>query len=85
MRDRRGVNQIHLDPMHSRTDERSYHAEHGIVTESWSPLGAGSGLLDEPTIVELARRRAKKAAQIVLRWNVQHGLIPIPRRPSPRG
>jgi 2,5-diketo-D-gluconate reductase A len=77
------VNQIHLDPTHSRTEERRYHAEHGIVTESWSPLGAGGGLLDEPTIVELARRRAKTPAQIVLRWNVQLRLIPIPMTSKP--
>jgi 2,5-diketo-D-gluconate reductase A len=77
------VNQIQLDPRHSRTDERRYNAEHGIVTESWSPIGAGNGLLAEPTIVALARRRSKTAAQIVLRWHVQLGLIPIPKSAKP--
>lgn len=73
------VNQIELDPTHSRPEERAYHAAHGIVTESWSPIGAGGGLLADPTIVELARRRSKTPAQIVLRWHVQLGLIPIPK------
>ncbi|MGH2641001.1 MAG: aldo/keto reductase [Actinomycetota bacterium] len=72
------VNQIQLDPTHSRPEQRAYHAAHGIVTESWSPIGAGGGLLADPTIVELARRRDTTPAQIVLRWHVQLGLIPIP-------
>jgi 2,5-diketo-D-gluconate reductase A len=73
------VNQIELDPTHSRPEERAYHAAHGIVTESWSPIGAGGGLLADPTIVEVARRRSKTPAQIVLRWHVQLGLVPIPK------
>ena len=73
------VNQIHLDPTHSRPEQRSYHAAHGIVTESWSPIGAGGDLLRAPTIAELARRRSKTPAQIVLRWHIQLGLIPIPK------
>jgi 2,5-diketo-D-gluconate reductase A len=77
------VNQIQLDPTHSRAEERSYHAAHGIVTESWSPIGAGGDLLAQPTIVDLARRRSKTPAQIVLRWHVQLGLIPIPKTSKP--
>ena len=73
------VNQIELDPTHSRPEARAYHAAHGIVTESWSPIGAGGGLLADPTIVGLARRRSKTPAQIVLRWHVQLGLVPIPK------
>ena len=72
------VNQIQLDPTHSRPEQRAYHAAHGIVTESWSPIGAGGDLLAHPTIVELAGRRSVTPAQIVLRWHVQLGLIPIP-------
>jgi 2,5-diketo-D-gluconate reductase A len=73
------VNQIELDPTHSRPQLRAYHAEHGIVTESWSPIGAGGDLLADPTIVELARRRSKTPAQVVLRWHVQLVLLPIPK------
>jgi 2,5-diketo-D-gluconate reductase A len=73
------VNQIQLDPTRSRPEERAYHAAHGIVTESWSPIGAGAGLLADPRIVDLARRRSKTPAQIVLRWHVQLGLVPIPK------
>lgn len=77
------VNQVQLDPRIGRTDQRSYHAAHGIVTESWSPIGAGGDLLADPTIADIARRRAKSPAQIVLRWHVQLGLIPIPRTSRP--
>jgi 2,5-diketo-D-gluconate reductase A len=77
------VNQIELDPTHSRPEARAYHAAHGIVTESWSPIGAGGGLLADPTIVDLAGRRSKTPAQIVLRWHVQLGLVPIPKTSKP--
>jgi 2,5-diketo-D-gluconate reductase A len=77
------INQIELDPTHSRLEARAYHVAHGIVTESWSPLGAGSDLLAHPTIADLARRRSKSPAQIVLRWHVQLGLVPIPRTSKP--
>jgi 2,5-diketo-D-gluconate reductase A len=78
------VNQIQLDPRIPRADQRSYHAAHGIVTESWSPLGQGGALLAEPTITAIARRRSKTPAQIVLRWHVQRGLIPIPKTSKPQ-
>jgi 2,5-diketo-D-gluconate reductase A len=77
------VNQIELDPRHSRREERSFDADHGIVTESWSPIGAGGDLLTDPTIVELARRHGRTPAQIVLRWHVQLGLVPIPKTSQP--
>jgi 2,5-diketo-D-gluconate reductase A len=77
------VNQIQLDPTRSRPEARAYHAARGIVTESWSPIGAGGDLLADPTIVDLARRRSRTPAQIVLRWHVQLGLVPIPKTSKP--
>jgi 2,5-diketo-D-gluconate reductase A len=77
------VNQIQLTPYVSQRDVQAYHREHGIVTESWGPLGSGrSGLLEEPVIVSLAERHAKTPAQIVLRWHVELGLVPIPKASS---
>jgi 2,5-diketo-D-gluconate reductase A len=73
------VNQIELNPKVTRTEPRRYHAEHGIVTESWSPLGAGSSLLEEPVIVELAGKHDRSPGQIVLRWHMELGLVAIPR------
>jgi 2,5-diketo-D-gluconate reductase A len=77
------VNQVQLDPTIPRAEERRYHAAHGIVTESWSPIGAGGDLLADATIGDIARARSKTPAQIVLRWHVQLGLLPIPKTSKP--
>jgi 2,5-diketo-D-gluconate reductase A len=77
------VNQIELNPFAPRVEERRYHADHGIVTESWSPLGAGGGLLREPAIGDIAERHGRTPAQIVLRWHVQLGMVAIPRTSKP--
>ena len=74
------VNQIQLSPYGTRDDSRAYHAEHGIVTESWSPLGASSDeLRNDPTIGRIAAAHEKSPTQVVLRWHVQLGLVVIPR------
>ncbi len=77
------VNQVQLDPRIGRADQRSYHAAHGIVTESWSPIGQGGSLLADPTIGDVARAHGQSPAQVVLRWHVQLGLIPIPKTSKP--
>jgi len=77
------VNQVQLDPRIPRADERSYNAANGILTESWSPIGAGGDLLADTTIGEVARAHGKTPAQVVLRWHVQLGLIPIPKTSNP--
>ncbi len=73
------VNQIQLNPWVPRVAERSFHDAHRIITEAWAPIGKGGGLLEDPTIIELARARSRTPAQVVLRWHVQLGLIPIPK------
>ena len=78
------VNQIQLNPHVTRPAQRAYDAEHGIVTESWSPLGGqGAGVLDEPVVQRLAERLGRTPAQVVLRWHVQQGLVAIPKSASP--
>lgn len=77
------LNQIQLDPRHSRSDSRDFHARHGIVTESWSPLGKGGDLLQEQTIASLADKYGKTEAQIVLRWHIQLGAVVIPKSADP--
>jgi 2,5-diketo-D-gluconate reductase A len=75
------VNQIQLSPYTPRTRSRAYHAEHGILTESWSPIGNGrySELRQHPLITAIAARYDKSVTQTILRWHVQQGLVPIPR------
>lgn len=77
------VNQIQLDPQRPRIEERAFHSEHCIVTESWSPLGQGSGLLDEPGVVAIAGAHGRTPAQVVLRWHVQQGMVAIPKSSNP--
>jgi 2,5-diketo-D-gluconate reductase A len=78
------VNQIQLSPYSTRDDCRAFHSEHGIVTESWSPLGASSDeLRNDPTIVRIAAAHDKSPAQVVLRWHVQLGLVAIPKSANP--
>jgi len=77
------VNQIELHPQFPQDELREFHAEHGILTESWGPLGQGKGLLEDPNIVEVARRKDRTPGQVVLRWHVQLGCIVIPKSVNP--
>lgn len=79
------VNQIQISPAIPRLEQRAYDAGHGIVTQSWSPLGGGSGvasLLADRVITAVAERLGRTAAQVVLRWHVQQGLVVIPKSSS---
>lgn len=78
------VNQIQLNPSVNRSADCAYHEHHGIVTESYSPLGAGSGLLFAPVLQRLARKHGKTESQMVLRWHVQQGLVAIPKSADPQ-
>ncbi|KCB42543.1 aldo/keto reductase [Bordetella hinzii] len=76
------VNQIELHPGFAQRELRAFHADHGIATESWSPLGQGVALHDD-TIGAIARSLGKSAAQVILRWHLQSGLIVIPKSVTP--
>lgn len=73
------VNQIELHPGFSQRALRAWHAEHDVVTESWSPLGRAVKLLDEPVVTDLAAAHGRTPAQVVLRWHLQLGAVPIPK------
>jgi 2,5-diketo-D-gluconate reductase A len=78
------VNQVQLSPHSTRSASRAYHAAHGIVTESYSPLGAsGDELRNDPVITGIAKDHGKSATQVVLRWHIQLGLVAIPRSGNP--
>jgi 2,5-diketo-D-gluconate reductase A len=77
------VNQIELHPEFPQEDLREFHQQHGILTESWGPLGQGKGLLENPQIVEVAQRKDRTPAQIVLRWHMQLGCVVIPKSVNP--
>lgn len=79
------VNQIQLSPAAIRAEARAFHAGHGIVTESWSPIGGqGVGVLELPEVTGIAAETGRTAAQVVLRWHIQNGLLPIPKSADPK-
>jgi diketogulonate reductase-like aldo/keto reductase len=73
------VNQIELHPMLQQQEVRTYCSERGIAVESYSPLMRGGEALENPIITNIAQRHGKTAAQVVLRWHLQNGLIVIPK------
>ncbi|KAB2344430.1 aldo/keto reductase [Actinomadura rudentiformis] len=77
------VNQIELHPYLAQKEMRAFHAEHGIATEAWSPLGQGKGLLDDPALTAIAEKHGRSPAQVVLRWHLQSGNIVIPKSVTP--
>src|SRR5688572_30244663 len=78
------VNQIQLNPAITRTAEREFHDKHGIVTQSYSPLGGdGADLLGAPILSQLAEKHGKTPAQLVLRWHVQNGIVTVPKTANP--
>jgi 2,5-diketo-D-gluconate reductase A len=78
------VNQIQLSPTVTRESARAYHAQQGIVTQSWSPIGGQSNdVLREPVVVEVAKRHGRTPAQVVLRWHMDLGLAAIPKSSDP--
>jgi len=76
------VNQIELHPYFNQANQLAYHKKHHILTESWSPIGRGNEITLEPIIVEIAKAKQRTVTQIVLRWHIQHGAVPIPKARS---
>jgi 2,5-diketo-D-gluconate reductase A len=78
------LNQLQVNPRTVRSDARAYHAQHRIVTETWAPLGRGGDLLQEPAVVQAAQNQGKTPGQVILRWHVQQGMIPVPKSSNPQ-
>ncbi|MFE4501044.1 aldo/keto reductase [Rhodococcus sp. NPDC056743] len=84
------VNQIELHPYFQQKELQRLHAEHGIVTQAWSPIGGitsyGGGeksTFDDPTLLDIAAQHDKSAAQVMLRWHLQQGRSAIPKSTKP--
>ncbi|MCM3125409.1 MULTISPECIES: aldo/keto reductase [unclassified Mesobacillus] len=72
------VNQVEYHPHLAQTELLEFCKAEGIQMEAWSPLKQGE-LLSEPTIVEIAEKHGKSPAQIILRWDLQNGVVTIPK------
>ena len=72
------LNQVEINPRLQQPGLRAFHAKHGIVTQSWTPLGQGRSFEAAP-VQAAAKRTGKTPAQVILRWHVQIGASVIPR------
>lgn len=84
------LNQIEVHPYFQQRELWRLHTEHGIATQAWSPLGGvvsyrggEKSTLDDPTLLEIATRHGKSAAQVMLRWHLQQGRAAIPKSTKP--
>ncbi|WP_061961491.1 aldo/keto reductase [Demequina flava] len=77
------INQIELHPYFNQSAMRTFHAEMGIVTQSWSPLGKRQAPYDETAVKAAAEAHGVTPAQVILRWQVQLGNVPLPKSATP--
>lgn len=77
------VNQIELHPFFPQAEQRAADSDRGIVTEAWCPIGRAGELLDHLLLRSIGERHGVTPAQVVLRWHVQLGVVPIPKSASP--
>lgn len=73
------VDQIELHPRLQQREIRNICREHGIQVESWSPIMRGGELLSNSSITGIAEKHGKTAAQVIIRWHIQHGFVVIPK------
>ena len=78
------VNQVEIHPRFPQEDLVAVHERLGIVIESWSPLGKGSVALDAEPIAAAAEAHGVTAGQVVLRWHLERGLLPLPKSANPQ-
>jgi 2,5-diketo-D-gluconate reductase A len=76
------VNQVELHPLFPQQELREVHAQRGIATEAWSPLGRGA-LLTHPAVTAVAEALGRTPAQVLIRWHIQLGNIVIPKSVNP--
>lgn len=77
------INQVELHPYLQQEALRAFHADHGIVTESWSPLASGQRVLDDPVIGRIATAHDATPAQVVIAWHLALGLVVLPKSVTP--
>lgn len=77
------INQVELHPYLQQAELRSFHADHGILTEAWSPLASGGSVLEDAVVRRIADKHGVTPAQAILRWHIQIGNVVIPKSVTP--
>lgn len=78
------VNQVELHPFFAQTQALEVMKEYGVQPEAWAPLAEGKhGIFTDPMLTEIGQKYGKSAAQVVLRWNVQRGVVILPKSTKP--
>ena len=77
------VNQVELHPYFQQATQRAADERLGTITQSWTPLGRGTDLLEHPVLAEIAGKHGRSPGQVVLRWHTQIGAAPIPKSSTP--
>lgn len=77
------MHQIELHPEFQQSELRRYHAEKGILTEAWSPLGQGGDILKDPVITAIAEAHGVDAGQVIIAWHLAIGNVVIPKTVTP--
>jgi 2,5-diketo-D-gluconate reductase A len=76
------VNQVELHPYLQQRELRALHAELGVITQAWSPLGRGA-VLEDPVLTDIAAKHDVTPAQVVLRWHLDLNVAVIPKSVTP--
>ncbi len=74
------INQIEVHPFNQQLESKLWHDKYGVQLEAWAPFGEGrGGLFDSPTLKKIGEKYGKTAAQVMLRWHLQRGIVVIPK------
>ena len=78
------VNQVEIHPYHQQQEAKRWMDKYGVQAEAWAPFGEGrGGLFQDPVLTGIGQKHGKTAAQVVLRWHLQRGVVVIPKSVRP--
>lgn len=74
------INQVEIHPHNQQTESKLWHDKYGVQMEAWAPFGEGrGGMFELPELKAIAEKHGKTAAQVILRWHLQRGIVVIPK------
>lgn len=72
------VNQVEVNPFHQQDKALEYNSKYGVQLEAWAPFAEGkNGIFTNETLVEIGNKYGKSVGQVILRWLVQRGIVPL--------